>query len=134
MPPKGQPRPYDIVQRAQALTLHRLGVPFNIILETTGVPKRQVYRYLETAKERGYDPSLSEILRDEYLTNAPIPGRPRALNEEAEEELVQAIRRDRYAREKDSLSLGIERNISVTARTKCESDPLCRLHYSKILS
>jgi transposase len=98
MPPKGQPRPsYDVAQRAQALTLHRLGVSFDTIFETTGVPKRQVYRYLETAKERGYNPSLSEILRDEYLTNAPIPGRPRALNEEAEEELVQAIRRDRYA-------------------------------------
>jgi hypothetical protein len=52
MPPKGQPRPsYDIAQRAQALTLHRLGVPFNIILETTRVSKRQVYRYLETVKE-----------------------------------------------------------------------------------
>jgi hypothetical protein len=63
MPPKGQPCPsYDIAQRAQALTLHWLGVLFNIILEATGVPKHQVYRYLETAKERGYNPSLSEIL------------------------------------------------------------------------
>jgi hypothetical protein len=86
MPPKGQPRPsYDIAQRAQALTLFRIGVPFDIIKETTGVPERQVYRYLDTTKMREYNPALSEILRGEYLSNAPIPGSPQALDEAGEE-------------------------------------------------
>jgi hypothetical protein len=67
---------------------------------------------LEAAKKRGYNLDLSEILRDSYLTNAPIPRWPRALDEAGEEELVEAIRRDRYAREKSSLTLGAERNIS----------------------
>jgi hypothetical protein len=63
MPLKGQPRPtYDIAQRAQGLTLLRIGVPFDIITETTGIFEQQVYRYLETAKKRGYNPALSEIL------------------------------------------------------------------------
>jgi transposase len=115
MPPKGQPRPtYDIAQRAQALTLLQIGVSFDIITETTGISERQVYRYLEAAKKHGYNPSLSEILRDEYLTNAPKSGRPRALDEAGEEELAEAIRRDRYAREKSSLTLGVEQNISAS--------------------
>ena len=56
-----------------------------------------MHRYLEAAKKRGYDPSLSEILRDEYLTNAPKLGHPRALDEAGEWKLAEAIRRDRYA-------------------------------------
>ena len=67
MTPKVQSRPsYDIAQRAQALTLYRCGVLFNIITDTTGMPKRQIYRYLNLAKSRGYDFDLSEVLRDEY--------------------------------------------------------------------
>jgi transposase len=58
--------------------------------------------------------SLSEIFRDEYLTNAPKSRRPRALDEAREEELAEAIRRDRCAREKSSLTLGAERSISAS--------------------
>lgn len=115
MPPKGQPRPtYDIAQHAQALTLLYVGATFEQITEVTGISERQVRRFLATAKERRYDPSISGILKDEYLQNAPRTGRPPALNAEQEEELVQAIRLDRYSPEKSSLTLGVERKISAS--------------------
>jgi hypothetical protein len=41
-------------------------------------------------------------------------GRPRKLNEEQEQEVVQAIKLDRYAREKTSAEFGYERNVSAS--------------------
>ena len=89
MPPKSQLRPmHDIAQRAQALTLLYVGATFEQITELIGISERQVRRFLATAKERGYDPSISGILKDEYLQNASRIGRPLALNKEQEEVLV----------------------------------------------
>jgi transposase len=105
---------YDIAQRAQALTMLLFGANWDQITDVTGICKRQVQYYFATAKARGFDPSISLILKNEYLEDAPRTGRPRALNEEQEEELVVSIRRDRYAREKTSLTLGVERSISAS--------------------
>jgi uncharacterized protein YerC len=68
MPPKGQPKSiYDIAQRAQAFTLLYVGYTYEQITEETGISERQVQRFLTAAKERGYDPSISRILKDKYL-------------------------------------------------------------------
>ena len=108
MPPKNR---YDIAQRAQALTLLQVGCSFEYITEKTGISKRQVQYYLKIAKDRGYNP-VSFILKEEYLKDGVRPGWPRKLNEEQEQEVVQAIKLDRYAREKTSAEFGYERNIS----------------------
>jgi transposase len=96
MPPKGQPRAqYDIAQRAQALTMLQFGATYPQITEHTGISKRQVQYYLAAAKAHGYNPSISFILKNEYLVDAPRPGRPPKLDQAAEDELVEAIRKDR---------------------------------------
>ena len=108
MPPKNW---YDIAQHAQALTLLQVGCTFEFITEKTGILKRQVQYYLKITKDRGYDPA-SFIFKEEHLKDGIRTGRPRKLNEERE--VVQAVRLDRYAREKISTEFGFERNVSAS--------------------
>src|SRR5450432_4245561 len=108
MPPKNR---YDIAQRAQAVTLLVIGSPYDYITTQTGISKRQVQYYLATAKSRGYNPEVSIILKDEYLQDGTRSGRPRKVDLEEEQALIQSIKRDRYTREKTSTEFGYEHNI-----------------------
>ena len=67
----------SIAQRAQAFALLEVGIPVKRICEITGLSKSTVFRIRQTAKERGYDASISQVFKDEYFEDAPRSGRPR---------------------------------------------------------
>ena len=99
---------YDIAARAQALTLHELGYSPQVIAEETRMTSRHVQNIITKAKERGYDPSVSRRIKDEYLVDAMRPSRPPKLSKEQEDALVAASKLDQYAREKSSTQLSAE--------------------------
>lgn len=115
MPPS---QSYDLTTRAQAITLKLYGASYEKIEEICGIKKRMVQRYLQTAKERGYDPLVDSTLKDEYLIDAPRSGRPRKLTKEQEMSLCQSITVDRNNREKPSLIIATEYgDVKISAST-----------------
>jgi hypothetical protein len=53
----------------------------------TGVSLRQIQSWYNNALKRGYDPSVSVLLKDEYLVDAPRSGRPKKAAAEVAEEV-----------------------------------------------
>ena len=92
------PRP-DTGTRIQALALLQVNTPISQIIEKTGYQKRNIYRILKTAKERGYDPSKSSILYLSYVQDAPRSGRPKKVTPEIEEEVIKAISKNSTTRQ-----------------------------------
>lgn len=75
MPPKSSSKHTTLSQRVQALTLHATGAKISEIEAITGVKEWTFYAILSRAKRRGYVPGGP--IKDEHVTNAPIPGRPK---------------------------------------------------------
>jgi len=91
---------YDIATRAQALALLQAGVPNRRIESLTGITSRHIYRLLDKAIERGYDPkSPKPVILDSYVTDDVRPGRPRK-QEDAKDEILSKVRSNRHGREK----------------------------------
>lgn len=103
---------YPIAVRAQCLTLRAIGKSNREISRMLGPSNRQVRLWLQTAKERGYDPNVSIVLKDEYLIDKPQSGRPHKLSPETLQELLIHHKKDRYAREKSAAEIGYEFQIS----------------------
>ena len=73
-----------LAEKVQALTLLEWGMPPRRVAEVTNFSARQLYRLQEMARKRGYDPSVSLVIKDEYLAVAPRSGRPRKIRPEQE--------------------------------------------------
>ncbi|KAK4196470.1 hypothetical protein QBC40DRAFT_9155 [Triangularia verruculosa] len=68
---------HDAATRAQALTLKVLLQLDNAQIERlTGLKPRTVNNIVDKAFERGFDPQVSPIILDIYVTVAPKSGRP----------------------------------------------------------
>jgi len=83
---------YDIAQRAQALTLLVIGATYDYITTQTSISKRQIQYYLATAKSQGFDPTVSIILKEEYLKDGIRTGRPKKTSLEQEEAIITSIK------------------------------------------
>jgi transposase len=91
MPPStGQARGvnYTVAQRIQALALVEYGVAVKIAATAAGVEPRCVYRLMKKARQRGFDPAISIILKEVYVEDAPRSGRPKTVTPEKEEEVL----------------------------------------------
>ena len=66
------------------------------------------------ARERGYDPTISRVIKEEYVTDAPRPGQPTKVTEDVEKNILSNVRKNRHEREKSSAILGLEHNLSST--------------------
>jgi hypothetical protein len=74
-----------------------------------GLSPRQVNRIYARAIDRGFDPNLRPlVIRDEQLRDAPRSGRPTKQTEEAKNEVIRKVRRDRYGREKSCADIAGE--------------------------
>lgn len=73
-----------LAEKVQALTLLGCGMPPQRVAEVTNFSARQLYRLQEMARKRGYDPSVSLVIKDEYLAVAPRSGRPRKIRSQQE--------------------------------------------------
>ena len=68
---------YTDAQRLQALALYTYGVPAMNACTTAGIKHpRTVWRLLQKAKDRGFDPESSSVLKIEYVQDAARSGRP----------------------------------------------------------
>lgn len=103
------PRPYrpqsnstTIAQRIQAVALIEAGIAAKIVAATVEVSDQTVYKWRRIAIERGYDPNVSKVLKEEYVTDAPRSGRPRKVNPEVEEAILDNIPMSQNGREQPS--------------------------------
>jgi hypothetical protein len=69
----------QITQRAQALTVLEVILPFKYITEKTKLDRRTVFRIRKRAIERGYDPDMNPAFQDSFFTGKPRRGRPTLL-------------------------------------------------------
>jgi transposase len=80
---------YPLSVRAQVVACRVAGLTNKQIVDMTGVSTRQIQLWYSNALKRGYDPSVSKILKDEYLVDAPRSGRPKKAIVGVVEEEVQ---------------------------------------------
>ena len=69
---------YDLTTRAQILTLYLNNVPPVQIVKTFGYNRDYPRNLLKKAKANGFDPDVSPIIRDVYLTDKKKSSRPKA--------------------------------------------------------
>lgn len=75
-PHRPQSNSTTIAQRIQAVALIEAGIAIKIVATTVEVSHQTVYKWRKIAIERGYDPKVSKVLKEEYVTDAPRSGRP----------------------------------------------------------
>ena len=81
----GEPKPPKILKmgeistavRIQALALAEAHISLERIQEITGMDPKIVAGLRKLARERGYDPNVSMVLKDEYVEDPPNSNRPR---------------------------------------------------------
>ena len=78
--PNAQSNSLTIAQRIQALALVEHGIAAKIVQEVTGVSTRSISALKIKARQRGYDPVVSRVLKVEYIEDAPRSGRPKRLH------------------------------------------------------
>ena len=79
-------------------------MPPRRVAEVTNFSARQPYRLQEMARKRGYDPSVSLVIKDEYLAVAPRSGRLKKIR--PEKEGVASEEPDDDAQQSDAPHLG----------------------------
>ncbi|KAK5090195.1 hypothetical protein LTR05_000365 [Lithohypha guttulata] len=81
----GEPKPPKILKmgeistavRIQALALAEAHISLERIQEITGIDPKIVAGLRKLARERGYDPNVSMVLREDYVWDPPNSSRPR---------------------------------------------------------
>lgn len=81
----GEPKPPKILKmgehstavRIQALALAEAHISLDRIQEVTGMDAKVVAGLRKLARERGYDPNVSMVLKEEYVWDPPNTNKPR---------------------------------------------------------
>ena len=68
---------HPIAVRIQALALAEASISFEKIHEITGIDPKILAGLRKLARERGFDPTISQQLREEYVVDQPNTNRPR---------------------------------------------------------
>src|SRR5258706_411245 len=92
-------RPHDNGTRVQALTMLQIGAKIDDIVEKTGYDKRTIYRIQKRAFDRGYDPNVDSRIFIKWVEDAPIPGRPKKVTAEVEDQVIQTISKNSTTRQ-----------------------------------
>jgi hypothetical protein len=79
--------------RIQALALAEASISYERIHEVTGIDPKVVAGLRKLARERGYDPSISMQMKEEYVSDPPNTNRPRGRpkKRKADDELDPAL-------------------------------------------
>ena len=83
---------HDLAVRIQALALVEEGIAVKRVTELTGLARATVYDLKKKARQRGYDPTISRILKMEYVEDAPRSGRPKLATEANRNKVVEHVR------------------------------------------
>lgn len=79
---------HTVAARLQALTLAEHGVSKAIAGAKSGMSEQSVIRLMKKARLRGYDPEVSTIMKEEYVTDTPRPGRRLKVTPEKESAIL----------------------------------------------
>ena len=101
-----------IGQKLQALSLIEHGITAKVVQAVTGVSIQSISYLKRKARDRGYDPTVSRILKVEYVQDAPRSGRPLKVTPEIEQAILNNVRHDRNSRKKSSAVLGYKHGVS----------------------
>jgi hypothetical protein len=108
-------RSVDMSLRAQVLTLsYCTPVSDQYIAAATSYSISQIYRIRRIAKTRGFDPTVSLQILDKYTRHESKPDRPIKATVKKEEEVIQLVVKDRYAREKSTAEIEHDSDLSRT--------------------
>lgn len=80
----------SLVEGLQALNLMEDDIAVRIAASRSGISKKTVLKYMKTARLRGYDPAISTVMKEEYVTDKPRSGRPPIVTQEVEEQILAA--------------------------------------------
>lgn len=79
---------HTVAARLQALTLAEHGVPKAIAGAKSGMSEQSVTRLMKKARLRGYNPEVSTIMKEEYVTDGARPGRRLKVTPEKESAIL----------------------------------------------
>jgi hypothetical protein len=96
---------YGLVARAQAVVLRAAGVTLKQISTITSITTKHIKNLYTKATTCGWNP-LSPLLNT-YIKDKPRPGQRKLVTLEKELEIVNAVLRDRYRREKLADQCGV---------------------------
>ena len=105
---------HTIAARLQALSLVEHGVGIDAAATASGMTSITVRRLRKKARERGFDPEVSSVMKEEHVKDAPRSGRPPKVTSEVESDILTTVRKDTNGREKPAAVLAYEHNISAT--------------------
>ena len=91
-----------IIQRAQAVTLLEAGIAAKIAAATIELSESVVYKWKRVVIQRGYDSTISMVLKEEHLVDAPRSGHPPKVTSEVEQAILDNVRSSKNGREKTS--------------------------------
>ena len=106
MTSRTQSNSLTIGQRLQALSLIEHGISAKVVQAITEVSIQSISSLKRKARDRGYDPTVSRVLKVEYVQDAQVTP--------AIEQTILNVRHDRNGREKSSAVLGYEHAVSST--------------------
>ena len=99
---------HDVGTRLQALALVEHGVQPKDVEKKTGISVSQISRLRKKARERGFQPEQSSVLRLELVIDAPRSGRPPKLTPDVEAQIVAQVTKNRFNRERAAASIGVD--------------------------
>lgn len=79
---------HTVAARLQALTLAEHGVHKAIAAAKSGMSRVSVFRLVKIARLRGYNPEVSTIMKEEYVTDKPRSGRRHKVTPEMESAIL----------------------------------------------
>ena len=73
-----------LAEGLQTLASMEKDIAVKIAATQSHIGEKTVLKYMRTARIRGYDPTVSTIMKEEYVTDAPRSGRPPKATPEVE--------------------------------------------------
>ncbi len=101
----------DLCTCAQALTLAEIEHFMHEIMAITNLAQFTIYQYKFMAWKWGYDPTISCILKDEYLVNDSRSERPFVLIEKQKKNLVTSVKKNKNNWEKSAQCIAFEHDV-----------------------
>ena len=101
----------NLCTHAQTLTLAEIGHSMHEIMTITNLAWFTIYWYKFMAWKWGYDPTISHILKDEYLVNDFKSERSSVLIKKQKKKLVMSVKKNRNNWEKNAQCIAFEHDV-----------------------
>ena len=97
---RGSYRPLGV--RVQAVALMTQGFDVQRVEAITGMSRWAIKRWVDRAKQRGFNPEIDQWILTEYVEDEPRSGRPKEITQSTEDSIIASVRKNHVGREKSS--------------------------------